>query len=148
MPLATMAHPTVGTLNFLMASTPTGWPIDVANAAEEELTSPGVDSKRWRTTSQQETEITMTTLADSTTYAGVITIAQAYLRCKSGDPVTITVSISGTTYRFRNVHVLDVQPQTIPGAVVGTGATVSSAAHVIAQWRLILMDTAVTGEIG
>lgn len=148
MAIATLVHPIQGTVNFINAVTPTGWPIDVANAEEEELRSPGVDGRRWRTTSKQETEITMTTIADATTYAAVIALAQTHMRCKTGDPVIVTVTISGKNYRFRNVHVLDVQPQAVPGPAVGANATSGSTAHLITAWRLMLMDTATVGEVG
>lgn len=148
MAVGSITHPFYASANFLVMSTPTGWPVDQFNAEEEELRSPGVDGKRWRTTSIQHMPITMTTVMDSTTYNGCILLARFYRLMKTGDPVVLAVTLAGTTYRFRNVHIVDVNPQVSAGAVYGAGATASSAAHVICTWQLILMDPASTGEIG
>ena len=148
MTAAYITHPTYGTWGFASMLTPTGWPIDQANAVEEELTSPGVDGKRWRTSSVQETEIQITSLSDFTSYDLAIVAARTYLKMKSGDPVLILVTIRGVNYRFRNVHILDVMPRAVPGTVVGADATANSVAHVVTEWRAVLMDTTVTGENG
>ncbi len=148
MAVGSITHPTVGALSFILMNTPTGWPIDQFNIEEEELMSPGVDGKRWRTVSTQHAPIQLTTLADATTYAACITLAQQYRKAKTGDPVILAVTIAGTTYRCRNVHVVDVSPQVNAGGVFGAGATTGSTAHVMCQWQLILMDTTLTGETG
>ncbi len=148
MAVGTLVHPQSGTFSFLIMSTPTGWPIDQFNIEEEELRSPGVDGRRWRSVSVQHAEISMSTLADATTYAACVTLAKQYRTCQSGLPVTVTVAIAGVTYRFRNVHVLGVSPQVVAGGVFGSGATAGSTAHVFCQWQMILMDPALTGEVG
>ncbi len=148
MAVGSIVHPQAGTLSFLVMSTPTGWPIDQFNFEEEELRSPGVDGRRWRSVSVQHAEISMRTIADATTYAACIALARKYRTCQSGDPVTVTVAIAGTTYRFRNVHIIGVSPGVDAGGVFGSGATAGSTAHVSCQWQMILMDPALTGETG
>lgn len=146
MAVGSIVHPTVGTLGFLVMSTPEGWPIDQSSTDEEELRSPGVDGLRWRTTSYQHAPVVMTTLADDTSYATLIGLARKYRKCKNGLPVTVAVTIAGVNYTFKNVHVIDVQPRVSPGGCYGAGAASGSAAHIEAVWSLILMNTAATGE--
>lgn len=146
MAVGSITHPTYGVQSFLVMATDTGWPIDQFNVDEEEMRASGVDGKRWRTLSVQHQPITMQTVADDTTYALCISKARTYRKFKSGDPVIVSVAIAGVTYTFRTVHVLDVSPQVAAGGVYGSGAASGSAAHVLATWQLILMDTAVTGE--
>ena len=146
MAVGSIAHPAVGTKSFLVMSTPTGWPIDQFRIDEEELRSPGVDNRRWRTVSVQHQEIALTTLMDFDTYANAIIAARDYIRMKTGDPVTVTVTIAGRSYRFSNVHILEVAPQAFPGGMYGAGATAGSTAHVQCQWVMILMDTTATGS--
>lgn len=150
MATVSIMHPlsSVGTLNFLAATSQTGWPIDVATVVEEELTSPGIDGKRWRTQMHQHTEIQMNTLADATSWDLAKQQAQLYLQAVTGDPVTLTSTIAGTTYRWRNVHILGVQPLVAPGGCFGAGAASGSAAHIIGTWRLILVNPFGTGETG
>ncbi len=146
MPAASLTHPSLGALSFLVARSASGWPVDQADADEEELRSPGVDGRRWRTTSDQHTQFQISTLIDCTDYKQAITLARKYLACKSGEPVILTATIAGVSYTWRNVHIVNVQPQPEPGTVTGAGTSSNTTAHVNATWDMILMDTAATGE--
>jgi hypothetical protein len=120
-------------LPFLTFATPTGWLVDQYAVDEEELRSPGVDGRRYRTESQQFPPFTAETIADADSYAAAIARARQYLRTQGGYG-DLAVTIDGTEYRIRRVHVLHVAPRCQPGKVVGAGASAAAAASVLGAW--------------
>lgn len=144
----TVTHPTQGSFNFLASWTDGGWPTDVPLPLEEELRSPGVDGARYRTLGLQEKVFNLSTIVDATAYALAITTAQSHMQLMDGNPVVWSVTMGGALYRYLNVHVLNVTPKCNAGPVVGANALSNSAAWVLTQWQLRLLDTTAQGQTG
>ncbi len=128
----------IGGFVFLTASTPSGWPLDQVATFEEELTSPGVDGRRWRSDSLQHMPIFMQTVIDLASYDEAISIARKYRRCK-GLIGNLSISISGTTHVYPKVHIAEAMPRCLPGRVSGAGAAASNAAFIVCDWVLFIV---------
>ncbi len=135
---ANLSVPPIGAFVFLTASSLNGWPIDQVSASEEELRSPGVDGRRWRTESQQQAIIQMQTVIDLATYDAAIVLARSYRRSK-GLVGTLTATIAGTGHIYPKVHIADVMPRVMPGGVFGSGALAGSGGWIICDWNLIVI---------
>jgi predicted signal transduction protein with EAL and GGDEF domain len=145
MAAATIVHPTYGTFSFIVATTPEGMPPDQFSIEEEELRSPGVDGRRYRTLSVQHPLISMETVADATTHAACVRLSRLYRKAMDGVPVQLNCTIAGTAYKFLDVHIEGVSPVVRIGAASGAEATSGSQAHVLCSWSLRLMNTGLTG---
>ncbi len=140
---------TIGTISaqgvslpFLAARMPAGYFDDEAIAQAEELITPGINGRRWRTLFRQFPSFQMTTTHDATEYA---TAALAKQRAEGlvQKLVTLQVTIAGISYTMRNVHVSAVAGQLFPGPLCGAG-TASGTAHVDLTWQFELTDFGAT----
>jgi len=142
MPVATMSliatanDATGGTLAFLTAVAPTGFPLTLFSHQEEELTTPGVDGRRWRTVFDQAAPFTLDTIQDCATYSAAMTLAETYHRTR-GRLITLTATIGGTTRTFSRLHILDVTVRATPARTVGSGVLAGATAAVVATWTLV-----------
>lgn len=120
-----------------------GFLFDEPAAVEEELTTPGVDGKRWRIESYQHRPVVVETLAALVNFTSAIAQARVYHKAV-GRLASVYVGIGSGSEQFTNVHVLDVRPIPRPGKPVGGGASTDSEAHVIALWTLQLTSFALS----
>ena len=136
---------TVGTISaqgvslpFLAARMPAGYFEDEPIAQAEELITPGINGRRWRTLFKQFPSFQMTTTHDATEYA---TAALTKQRAEGlvQKLVTLQVTIGTVSYTMRQVHVSGVLAQLFPGPLCGAG-TASGTAHVDITWQLELTD--------
>ena len=135
--------PTVGTLtfgaktlNFVIARTSDGFVSELVQSVTEEMTSPGVDGRRWRTLYDQFPTFTMETVSDATAYADAI---QYHNRAQSfkNELCKMTLTIAGTNYTWSDVHVNDVSSAAVAAPVVYSGSA-SGVAHMLARWELVM----------
>lgn len=106
---------------------------------EEPLQDVGVNNQRFRIINQQFTPFTLNTVADASTYAAGVIIAQGY-RLTRGAIGNLSVTLSGTATRWRNVKVLSVVPSVRRGQLVGDGASATSLCVIYAAWQMVLTD--------
>ena len=126
------------TLVFLIARTDEGFVADTPFEVPEELTTPGVDGRRWRTLYSQFEAFNLYTVTEASTYA----VAVQYRNRAMGminKLVNITIICDGVTYNFNQAHVNAVNPVAIPGPVVASNST-GGLAHMMAQWNIVLTD--------
>jgi hypothetical protein len=130
------------TMNFeTVKFDPDGSTLDQLIEIQEELSDVGIDGKRWRRVNKQFRPFVMqTTFNAANTYSAARTEQQTYLLA-IGQIGDLTASLSGTTYRWKNVKVLDCVPKVFRGSMVGNGLS-SSTAVVIAQWTMQLSKQA------
>ncbi len=125
-----MAVLTLGPYTFLSAqATEGGFLYATSERAEEKLTTPGVDGARWRTVSEQMLPATLDCVAESLSFQDAVARGDAYRNLK-GTLVAVSWTAGGFTYRYKDVHVADVQAKPVMGVVVGGGASTSAVAHV------------------
>lgn len=139
MPVATMTVQGSAAFSFLVASTPQGWPIDQASIVEEELLSPGVDGRRWRTESLQQVDIDMSTIDGCDTYEVAISTGRLYRRMV-GLIGQLSVTIAGTSHQWNRVHIAGAMPRAHSGKISGAGASASSTAFIMCDWKLVIMN--------
>lgn len=144
--LAWIIHPTVGRLDFLVGPTSDGFPMDQAEAIEEELIGAGVDGVRYRTDSYQQAEFDLTSTADFTAFALGVAERRRYKKAKDGRPVQLFSTIAGSTWRWKRVHIKTCAPKLFPGGVYGPGQDALSAFHIQCVWTLRIMDATTVGE--
>lgn len=126
-------------VEFLIARTQTGWPIDQREIDEEELRSKGVDGRRWRDESYQQMPFDMETVQDYSAYVTGVIYARTYKFLK-GKIVKLSVTIDARPYNFNYVHVLGVTPRVVKGQAFGTGALGASGGCIVyATWSLVNM---------
>jgi hypothetical protein len=125
-------------LPFLAARFPAGYFDDEPIAQAEELITPGIDGRRWRTLFKQFPSFQMTTTHDATEYATAALTKQRAERLVQ-KLVTLQVTIGTVSYSMRQVHVSGVAAQLFPGPLCGAG-TGSGTAHVDITWQLELTD--------
>ena len=126
------------TFNFLtMRTIEGGFLLDEPAAVEEELTTPGVDGKRWRIESYQHRPVVIETVAALTDFYSAVQQARQYHKAV-GKLATVNLTSGDEDYVFESVHIVDVRPIPRPGRPVGGGASASSEAHLVALWTLQL----------
>jgi hypothetical protein len=125
-------------LPFLAATFPAGTFDDEPVAQAEELITPGINGRRWRTLFLQFPAFQMTTTHEATEYAtAALTKARAEKMVQK--LVTLQVTIDGVAYSMRQVHVSAVIARLFPGPVYGAG-TGSGEAHLDLTWQMELTD--------
>lgn len=125
--------------DFLSINFPSGHPEDRAILQAEELITPGIDGRRWRTVYKQFPSFPMTTTLEATDYAAAVKIKQRAENLVQ-KLVNLSVATSGGNFLYREVHVSAVQVRLFPGPVVGSG-TSNGAAHLEITWQLELTDS-------
>jgi hypothetical protein len=126
------------TIPFLVANMPAGTfddePVDVG----EELTTPGVNGRRWRTIFKQFPSFQMVTVSESATYAGA-QIIKANAEQMVQKLVTLACTIDNVAFTMKDVHVSSATARLFPGPVYGAGAG-SGLAHAEITWQFELTD--------
>lgn len=120
---------------FSIARTNNGAILDRAYTELEELTTPGVDGRRWRQLRTYFPSFTLETWADFSSYTNAITACRNYW-LSQGQFVTLTWYAGGFVGVYFQVKVIDVQSQAMAGVMGGFGADPASAALVHANWTL------------
>lgn len=112
-----------------------GYPSFQAWNEEEELTSSGVDGKRWRTVFKQVPPIVISDEAPAwtavATHVAACTLADS-MRAAKGRFGQLVVTSGGTRTLYISVHVTAVRARVNPGPIVGPG--ISGAASVASSW--------------
>lgn len=116
-----------------------GFPSKRPMAVEEEIISPGVSGRRWRIMYEQHPAITAETVSEANNFLVAVDIAEAMRKAK-GETATLSVTVDGISYRYKNVHISDVAPIPRSGAVVGGGAAASMNGHVVCRWTFELTE--------
>lgn len=130
-------------IDFLVAQTPAGMIADQAIPQAEELTTPGVNGRRWRTLFDQFPSFEMTTYTEVADYdAGITRKAQAESLIQS--LCRLVVQIGNHQHTHRNVHVSAALVILHPGPLVGAGAG-NGQAHMEVHWQLELTDFGLLG---
>lgn len=137
--------PVVGTmsqgsksLQFLIARTDSGFAQEVAQEVPEEMTTPGVNGRRWRTLFKQYANFNMFTIVEASTY-GVALQYKNRAEKFMNQLVSLNLIVSGTSYNFKQAHVNGVVAVAVPGPVVASGST-GGLAHVAITWNIALTD--------
>ena len=125
-------------IQFLCARTEAGSPLETARESAEELTSPGVDGRRWRTVQTLHPEFTLSTVTECATYTNAITLRNK-AEALTNKLVDLVLTIDGTVYLFGNVHVNAVLARAGSGVVVASGST-GGAAHLLCEWSLTMTN--------
>lgn len=134
--LSTSMDSTTKTFSFLTANLPEGFLLAVEAHQEEELISPGVDGRRWRTLYDQFPEFEMATIADFTAYSSAIAEGKLYHQC-AGRLANLSLTISGSNYLINRLHIRGCVPRASPGATAGAGVTSGAAAVLFGTWALV-----------
>lgn len=116
-----------------------GFPSRRPMVVEEEILSPGVSGRRWRTVYEQHPAVTAETVSEASDFQHASAVAEAMRKAK-GETATLSVTVDGISYRFKNVHISDVAPIPRSGAVVGGGATANTNGHVVCRWTFELTE--------
>lgn len=123
---------------FLAVQFPSGF-MDIAPVDQaEELTTPGVNGRRWRTIFSQFPSFQMTGIVEASTYSA----AAAYKTM--GEKmvqklVTLSVTIDNAVVSIKQAHVSAVESRIFPGPVYGAGAG-ANAAHLEMVFNIELTD--------
>jgi hypothetical protein len=127
------------TYPFNVARTSPGSVLSRTYVELEELTTPGVDGRRWRQLRNYFPNFTMETWADYSSYALAVDDCRGYWLAQ-GQFVTLTWASAGAGVVgvYFQVKVLDVQAQVMAGVLNGFGASATSAAIIHANWTLVV----------
>ncbi len=121
-------------ISFLAIQTPSGMLNDQIMAQSEELVTPGVNGKRWRTLFHQYAPFPMRTFSEVSDYAAGVTVKRGAESLKEKN-VRVIASIGTATYAYVFVHVHGAEVVIHPGPMAGAG-TGSGTAHVEIVWQL------------
>lgn len=137
--------PVVGTmtqgsrsLQFLIARTDSGFAQEMQQEVPEELTTPGVNGRRWRTLFKQYATFNLFTITEASTY-GVALQYKNRAEKFMNQLVNLNLVVSGSSYNFKQAHVNGVIAVAIPGPVVASGST-GGTSHVAITWSITLTD--------
>lgn len=107
---------------------------------EEELTSPGVDGKRWRTIFDQIPQLVVEGAWTAvSTHSAACDLADQ-MRSAMGRQGLLIIVSGGTRSIRLNVHVTAVRPIVNPGVIVGPGVS-TGAASVMSTWTFDITET-------
>lgn len=140
---STTVDPSPVTITFDTFPTVEGYASFEAAHEEEELTSPGIDGKRWRTVYDQIPQLVVDASApawtSSSTHSTACDLADK-MRKARGRFGMLIVSSGGTRTIRLNVHVTAVAPRVSPGPLVGAGLT--GIAAVASAWVFDVLEDA------
>jgi hypothetical protein len=125
----------LGNIPFLVSGSDEGFFSDSGIIQEEELNTSGVDGVRWRTVFRQFPDFELRTVTQATTLAEAIAFKRLAERAMVGKNAKLTVTIAGTSYSMKDVHVKAAKGTVVPGPLYGAGVTTANA-HIIIQWML------------
>jgi hypothetical protein len=125
-------------IQFLCARTESGSPLETPREISEELTSAGVDGRRWRTLYKMHPEFTLSTVTECSAYSVAIS-QRNKAEGLTNKLVDLVLTIDGNVYLFGNVHVNAVLARAVAGVVIASGST-GGAAHLMCEWSLTMTD--------
>ena len=125
-------------IQFLCARTEAGSPLETPRESTEELTSPGVDGRRWRTVHTLHPEFTLSTVTECADYPTAISLRNKS-EALTNKLVSLSVTIAGVAYLFASVHVNSVTARAGAGVVVASGST-GGAAYLLCEWSLTMTN--------
>jgi hypothetical protein len=126
-----------GTIQFLTVLTDTGMMEDEPIVESEELTTPGVDGRRWRTVFKQYPQFQLYATSDAATYDAAIELKRKAARFVQSLG-TLKMTLDTVTYQAKKVHIDGVIATCVPGPATGAGA--AGLAHVVFVWKLTLTE--------
>lgn len=117
--------PSPGVFSFDTFLTPDGWAAYIAQHVQEELTTPGVNGKRWRTVFDQAPQLQARCVSAQADYATAVATA-ARLRETVGRYANIVLTTGALAIKLK-VYIAAAPSTALPGPVVvaGSGATAS-----------------------
>ena len=133
--IATISVTGVGAINAVSFITAKGFLDLFPLVTEEELTTAGVDGRRWRTISRQFPPFQAQTDSQCADFTQAVNLKRL-CELMVGEVCTLTVSIGGRTYIGRDVHILAVMAQPMPGKLIVAGGSASNA-YLTATWSLV-----------
>jgi hypothetical protein len=125
-------NPSSVVLNFIGASSEAGGPNLALAAEEEELTSPGIDGRRYRTTFRQYAPFSVSVISDHATYAEAWN-QKWNIELLKGRVADLIWTIAGTVYPVRSLHITDATAAITMGASAGPNATSGATAIVTGE---------------
>jgi hypothetical protein len=128
-------------VQFLRFLTEEGFQSEQQEINEEELNTPGVDGRRFRTVFRQFETTTAETTQDCATYNDAKALKKLYQSFR-GRNCILQVTAGGVVNVYPRVHISGVKALAHAGKVSGAGASSSSAAYVDATWSLVVMEAA------
>jgi hypothetical protein len=131
-------NPDPVTLDWIAASTPDGAPEFAKIQQEEELTTPGVNGRRYRTIFEQYRPFDVECFSDHASFDVALDQQYRAVRLK-GRIVDLSWTMAGTTYPGRAIHIAEATARVAPGRTAGTYSTSGSTCVVIATFRLVKM---------
>lgn len=126
-------------IQFLAVQFPAGFMDLVAIDQAEELTTPGVDGRRWRTIYKQFPSFQMTTISEAATYSTAAELKKVAEKMVQ-KLVRLNVVIDGVPVTMPDVHVSAVSSRLFPGPIFGFGAGINLA-HIENNWQIELTDS-------
>ena len=127
-----------GNLQFLVVRTDSGYIDEQLIDSTEELITPGVDGRRWRTIHGQFPHFRVSTVTECVNYAAAVK-AKGTAERMVNTIATFSAVIGGNSYNFQKMHIDSVQCVAVPGPVVASGST-GGAAHMMAEWVMCMCD--------
>jgi hypothetical protein len=116
--------------------TPEGFVLDQMISMQEELSDVGIDGRRWRQVNQQFEQFQMRTESNHASWSDGIWTYRNY-KLSKGRIGSLSISLNGATYPWKNVKVLDCVPNLRRSSMVGNGIG-SSVATIDAIWQMVL----------
>lgn len=122
---------------FASAQTDKGFVLDQSARDEEELRTPGVDGRRWRSKGLQMDEFHVTTVSEAASFSAAITLAKS-LRSAKGRNVYLSLDAgNGVIVPYKDIHVKDCVPVPTAGALTGSTVSTNAVAHVVTTWTFV-----------
>jgi hypothetical protein len=135
MPASATEPAKFGSLTFHTFKSDTGFPVDVNEPIEEELTTFGVDGRRWRRRFKQFRPFVAQTSTGVADYAAGVALARLMIQEK-GNTKELSLWAGGTVFTINLAKCMDVQPQVVAGTYIA-GVSGSFKAAVICKWTFV-----------
>jgi hypothetical protein len=107
----------------------------------DELTTPGVDGKRYRESSHLFGPLRFETLVDCSNFKAAVDLGNLY-RSAVGQYVLLNIQAGGSGFVFDDAYVSAVTVSPRAGQTTGADATAGNTAHLIAVWTVELSEFA------
>jgi len=123
------------TIEFVIARTEAGFAGEMRQEMSEELVSPGVNGRRWRTVYTQFVPFGMTTISDASTYTVAVALKNRAENF-TNKLCNLKLTVDGGSYTWAKVHVNAVRAVAVAGPVVYAGSS-TGIAHMACEWNLV-----------
>lgn len=127
-------------ISFDKFLTPDGRVPDQEQSVEEELTASGVRGRRFRDVSERYPEFQAQTIETSSTYTTAVAQCRVYDRLNAKNVRLVISDLAGSSYVFQRVHVKSARAVPVPGAVAGSTAGSTHAAHIMCNFTMVVME--------